>query len=197
MKLAGQVALITGGAKGIGGATAELFSAQGAHVAIVDRDESAGERTREKLNLGDTRCLFFCEDVSRFGKVRRIVDKVGSELGRIDILVNNAATYLYEGGDELADWQQLLDINLSAYWAFASSAAEVMKKQNEGGAIVNVCSVHRLISDSQSSAYAVTKAGVLPADQIDGHESGSLRDPGELGESRLHPHGDGHRQWSG
>ena len=160
MKLAGQVALITGGAKGIGRSTAGLFAAEGAHVAIVDRDEAAGERAREELDLGDTRCLFFSKDVSQFPEVNRIVDQVRSELGRMDILVNNAATYLYEDGGELKDWQDLLDINLTAYWAFASAAAELMKKQNGGGAIVNVCSVHRLVSDSLSTAYAVTKAGV-------------------------------------
>ena len=160
MKLADQVALITGGAKGIGRSTAALFAAEGAHVAIVDRDEAAGERAQGELELGDTRCLFFSQDVSQFGEVSRIVDQVQSELGRIDILVNNAATYLYEDGGELEDWQQLLDINLTAYWAFASAAAEVMKKQNKRGAIVNICSVHHLLSDSQSTAYAVAKAGV-------------------------------------
>jgi len=160
MKLAGQVALVTGGAKGIGRATAGLFAAEGADVAIVDKDESAGELARKELNVGDTRCLFFGEDVSRFGEVGRIVERAGSELGRIDILVNNAATYLYAESGEIDDWQRLLDVNLTAYWAFAAAAAELMKRQNQGGAIVNVCSVHRLVSDSQSAAYAVTKAGV-------------------------------------
>ena len=160
MKLAGQVALITGGAKGIGRATAALLAAESAHVAIVDRDESAGERAKEELDLGNTRCLFFHEDVSQFGEISRIVDRVCSELGRIDILVNNAAIYLCEKSGELAGWQQLLDINLTAYWAFASAAAEVMKRQTGGGAIVNVCSVHHCVSDSQSTAYAVAKAGV-------------------------------------
>ena len=160
MKLVGRVALITGGAQGIGRATAVRFAAEGADVAIVDRDEATGERTREDLDRGKTRCLFFSRDVSDFEEINGIVDQTVGELGRIDILVNNAATFLYEESGELDDWQKLLDINLTAYWAFASVAAETMKRQNEGGAIVNICSVHHLISDSISTAYAVSKAGV-------------------------------------
>ena len=160
MRLAGRVALITGGAQGIGRATAVRFAREGADVAIVDRDETRGERTREQLHGGQNRCLFFRRDVSDFEEINGIVDRTLVELGRIDILVNNAATYLYEESGDLDDWQKLLDVNLTAYWAFASAAAETMKGQIEGGAIVNVCSVHHLISDSISTAYAVSKAGV-------------------------------------
>src|SRR2546422_7225991 len=88
--LNGQVALVTGGAQGIGRAIAELLAANGAHVVIVDTDVEAGEQTARELSSLGSPCLAVRGDVSDHQQMEQAVSQVLDRLGRIDILVNNA-----------------------------------------------------------------------------------------------------------
>jgi NAD(P)-dependent dehydrogenase (short-subunit alcohol dehydrogenase family) len=160
-RLEGKAAIITGGASGIGRATARLFADEGAHVAILDRNGAAAHQAAAEV--GETRgaALAWEVDLSDGAAAEAAVQEVGRQLGRLDVLVNNAATYLLRSFDEIRreEWQQVLDTNLTAYFLCARSAALEMRKQG-GGSIVNICSVHRMISEPNSGAYAASKGAV-------------------------------------
>ena len=156
----GKVAIITGAASGIGRATARLFADEGAYVAVLDRNAAAAHETAAEV--GETRGAALAWEVDLSGEAAEAaVQEVGRQVGRLDILVNNAATYLLRSFDEITreEWQQVLDTNLTAYFLCARSAAREMRKQG-GGSIVNICSVHRVISEPNSGAYAASKGAV-------------------------------------
>ena len=156
----GKVAIITGAASGIGRATARLFADEGAYVAVLDRNAAAAHETAAEV--GETRGAALAWEVDLSGEAAEAaVQEVGRQVGRLDILVNNAATYLLRSFDEIRreEWQQVLDTNLTAYFLCARSAAREMRKQG-GGSIVNICSVHRVISEPNSGAYAASKGAV-------------------------------------
>ena len=159
-RLEGKVAIITGAASGIGRATARLFADEGAYVAVLDRNGAAAREAAAEV--GETRGAALAWEVDLSGEAAEAaVQEVGRQVGRLDILVNNAATYLLRSFDEITreEWQQVLDTNLTAYFLCARSAAREMRKQG-GGSIVNICSVHRVISEPNSGAYAASKGAV-------------------------------------
>lgn len=158
-RLAGRAAVITGAGSGIGRATARLFAAEGARVAIVDRDSQA---TREvERELQPEGAVAWVADVSEAAQIEEVISAAARKFGRLDVLVNNAATYIPKSFDELSlqEWHQVLEVNLTAYFIGSRIAAREMRRQG-GGSIVNVCSVHRMISEPNSGAYAASKGGV-------------------------------------
>jgi NAD(P)-dependent dehydrogenase (short-subunit alcohol dehydrogenase family) len=106
MRLAGKVALITGGAGGIGGATARLFVKEGARVALGDIREEAGRRLAEALAGEDRRAIFVRLDVTQEEDWKKAVEATLEAFGRLDILVNNAGIAMRKGvqGTSLSDW---------------------------------------------------------------------------------------------
>src|SRR5579859_7521267 len=141
-RLAGRAAVITGAGSGIGRATARLFAAEGARVAIVDRDSQA---TREvERELQPEGAVAWVADVSEAAQIEEVICAAARKFGRLDVLVNNAATYIPKSFDELSlqEWHQVLEVNLTAYFIGSRIAAREMRRQG-GGSIVNVCSVHR------------------------------------------------------
>lgn len=159
-RLAEKVAIVTGGASGIGRATASLFVAEGARVAILDRDGVAANKVAREIEQPGAIAEAWEVDLSDGAAGEAAVANVARKMGRIDILVNNAATYMLRNFYEMTreEWQKVLDTNLTAYFLCARAAAREMRKQ--GGSIVNVCSVHRMISEPNSGAYAASKGGV-------------------------------------
>jgi NAD(P)-dependent dehydrogenase (short-subunit alcohol dehydrogenase family) len=160
-RLDGKVAIITGAASGIGRATAKLFASEGASVAILDRKAVAAREAAAEAAQAGSVALAWEVDVSDGAAAEAAVQEVGRRMGRLDILVNNAATYVLRSFDEITmqEWQEVLDTNLTAYFVCARSAAQQMRKQG-GGSIVNICSVHRMISEPNSGVYAASKGGV-------------------------------------
>ena len=159
-RLTEKVAIVTGAASGIGRATARLFAAEGAHVAILDRNGVAAEETAQGLVRAGQRAQAWVVDLSAGQAAEAAIAKVVQQMGRIDVLVNNAATYVLRSFYDMTreEWQKVLDTNLTAYFLCARAAAREMRKQ--GGSIVNISSVHRMISEPNSGAYAASKGGV-------------------------------------
>ena len=128
--LQGKTALVTGGARGIGAATAALFAQAGARVAVLDLDPGAGEGLRIACDLTDEAAL------------ERAFARVVRELGGLDVLVNNAGIAIRKPATEvpLEDWRRVIEVNLTALFAGSRIAARYMKARG-GGAIVNLASV--------------------------------------------------------
>jgi len=163
MRFKDKVALITGAASGIGRATAQRLAAEGAHVALVDRNEeglAAVATTLPATSKVWTRAL----DISREEDVERCVADALAVFGRIDVLCNNAGI---AGGDysaitdtDTVVWQQLLSVNVMGAVHFTKYAARPMREQRSG-AIVNTASVAGVRSGAGGNAYSASKAAVI------------------------------------
>ena len=163
--LAGQVALITGGAGAIGRAIGTGLLAAGAHVTLVD---VAGERLRRLRTelvgqFGPGRVLAVLADVCDSGQVRNAFDLTLTEFGRLDILVNNAAATQIKAVDDLTDEDidRIVDTNLKGYIKCAREAAGIMKRAGIRGAMLFVSSKNGLQGAANKSLYCATKGGEL------------------------------------
>jgi NAD(P)-dependent dehydrogenase (short-subunit alcohol dehydrogenase family) len=168
MRFQDKVALITAAASGIGRATADMMAQEGAIIVAVDNNEERLERTIGELRKAGGRAQGRMCDALNAAQVDGTVASVAAEFGAIDILVNavGGSTIVAKPGadvDELsfADWQKLIDFNLSGTFLFTHAVVPVMKKQRHGK-IVNLASIAgRGLSASSSSAYAAAKGGII------------------------------------
>jgi NAD(P)-dependent dehydrogenase (short-subunit alcohol dehydrogenase family) len=168
MRFQDKVALITAAASGIGRATADIMAQEGAVIVAVDNNEERLERTIGELREAGGRAHGKMCDALNAAQVDGTVASVAQEFGAIDILVNavGGSTIVSKPGadvDELsfADWQKLIDFNLSGTFLFTHAVVPVMKKQRRGK-IVNLASIAgRGLSASSSSAYAAAKGGII------------------------------------
>jgi 3-oxoacyl-[acyl-carrier protein] reductase len=179
MRLEDKVALITGGAAGIGKATAERFIQEGALVVICDVNESAGVETAAELGEN---CSFFAVDVSNREEVQKWVDQVITELGRIDILVNNAgilrdATLVKVKDGELIKqmteetFDSVISINLKGVFNCTQAVAPHMIRQ-KAGVILNASSMVALDGNFGQTNYIAAKAGVVGMTKVWARELG-------------------------
>ncbi len=157
MRLEGKTALVTGGASGIGAATARRLAAEGARVAVGDLDEQGARDVTDELDG------FACRlDVSDTSSARAGVAAVVAELGEIDVLVNNAGTdrfsYFVNSDEQL--WDVVLGVNLRGVLAVTHAVLPGMQ-QRRGGAIVNVASEAGRVGSPGSAVYSAAKAGVI------------------------------------
>jgi NAD(P)-dependent dehydrogenase (short-subunit alcohol dehydrogenase family) len=138
-RLDGQVAVITGGARGIGRATAEAFVAAGARAVLVDRDRAEAESAAKAIGNAEAHTL----DVTSEADVDRLFDALAARLGRIDILVNNAGISIRKPTVELskAEWDTVIAVNQSAVFLCSRAAARHMLAGKRDGAIVNLASI--------------------------------------------------------
>lgn len=160
IRMDGKVAIVTGGSRGIGRAIAETFVQAGARVMITSRGAEACEATAKEIGEG---CDFEPGHVGREDDVRRVIDATLARLGRIDVLVNNAATNPYGGPMIDVDrprWDKTFEINLTApmFWT-----QQVWRRwmSEHGGSIVNISSVGGLATSPVLGVYDVTKAALI------------------------------------
>jgi NAD(P)-dependent dehydrogenase (short-subunit alcohol dehydrogenase family) len=138
--LSGRVAIVTGGASGIGLASAELLAAAGATVAIVDRDKSAAEQALQQIG---GKGAAFATDVARESEIDATTAAVLKAFGRIDILVNSAGTAIRRPAVEVSveDWDKVMNVNSTGTFLFSRSVARGMIERGEGGSIVQISSI--------------------------------------------------------
>lgn len=157
----GKVAIVTGGAMGIGEATARKLAGSGASVALFDVNREAGIKSATAIANNGGVCEFFPCDVSALSETAQAIDAVIRRYGRVDILVSNAGIQLY--GDVTTtseeDWDRLMAINLKG--CFLVSKFVVPHMLNRGGAIVIVGSVQSFSAISNSVAYVTSKHALL------------------------------------
>ena len=160
--LAGRVAIVTGGARGIGQAIAEAFAFEGARVFIVDRDGGRAAATAASIAGPDGPVHALAGDVSDEARVGAIVDEVLGTAGRIDILVNNAAVQREAllVDQTVDDFRAVVDTNLFGTFLFSRAVLPSMLDRGSG-VIVNLSSVLGLVGDAMLPVYSATKHGIL------------------------------------
>ena len=156
-----RVAVVTGGAYGIGRGIVEEFAHRGERVVIADRDRTRGAELESSLRAAGYEGLFVETDVRDEAQIRAAVDRVTDVFGRIDVLVNNAGIERYRRPEDYTadDWSAITDTNLRA--AFLCTKYAYPNLRESRGAIVNVASVQAFANEPQISIYAATKGGLL------------------------------------
>ena len=161
VRLKDKVAIITGAGSGIGQATAELFGEEGAKVVVVDIDREAGHATAQKIRDRQGLAHFVEADISKEDHARKISAETVKTYGGIDILVNNAATFVLKGFEATAEeWGRSTATNLIGTALVTKYAVEHLK-QSKGGAIVNLGSISSFVAQPNFFAYSSTKAAIL------------------------------------
>ena len=161
MRLEGRVAVITGGSQGIGEAIARRYAAEGARVAILNRDHAKGAAVAESIGAaGGTAIAVEC-DVTRLAELKAVVETVHQSLGRIDVLVNNAGAFVMSplGGTDEAGFDLMIDANIKGLF-FLSQAVLPHFEAAGAGKIINVGSIFGNDGFPESAIYCATKAAV-------------------------------------
>lgn len=162
MRLLDKVAIITGGARGIGEATAKKFAKEGAKVVIADINEEDMKTTVEEIKALDGDVSSILVDVTDKSSVDKMIEDVVNKYGKLDILVNNAgitmdSTLLKMTEDQ---WDKVIDVNLKGVYLCGQAAARVMA-ENGSGVILNASSVVGIHGNFGQTNYAATKWGVI------------------------------------
>lgn len=159
---AGKTVLITGASRGIGLATAQAFAACGARVGLVARDQGRLTTATRSLAGGAERHRDFIADVSNLGSVKQLADRVGRELGPVDVIVNNAGTYhRMPIGDAGAPdvWRATLSVNADGAFHVVHAFLDQLRAQR--GAVVNVVSIRAFTASRHATAYSASKGALV------------------------------------
>lgn len=160
MSLQNKVALITGGAQGIGKAIAKYFLEHKASVVIVDNDKTAGKETEAELStLG--KVTFLLADIANEKEIKKVVKATLIKYKKINFLINNAGIFTEKPLQNLTltEWQRTLAVNLTASFLFAKETLQTLKRNK--GVIINIASTRGLMSERNTEAYAASKGGII------------------------------------
>ncbi len=161
-RLSGKVAIITGGANGLGEAIATRMSEEGAAVAVLDRDKDGGERVTGTLTGSGAKAAFFACDVTREDDVSAAISSAAEQFGRVDILVNNAGI---EGANKptheltLQEWENVMAVNSTAVFLCTKHAIPHLK-QAGSGSIINISSIYGILGGGDIPPYHASKGAV-------------------------------------
>jgi NAD(P)-dependent dehydrogenase (short-subunit alcohol dehydrogenase family) len=163
MRLQGRVTAITGGALGIGRATARLFAEEGATVALGDVQLEAAEKVAQEIERGGGKAIAIALDVGDAAQVQAFVDRVAKEFGRLDVMFANAgiahsAPFLEHPE---AQWHRMMRVNLTGVFLCGQAAARQMVRQGGGGRIITTASINGFRGVENLVGYNAAKAGVI------------------------------------
>jgi len=161
MRVAGKVALISGGSGGIGAATAELLAKEGAAVVIADLLEKEGRLVATSINESGGQGLFIKLDVTNEASWVSAVDAAVSNFGKLDILVNNAGVSHRAGLEDTTSdaWDKVIDVNVKGVFLGTKAVIPAMRAAG-GGSIINISSIYGLVGSVTSTAYHASKGAV-------------------------------------
>ena len=162
MRLAGKVALVSGGARGMGATEARLFATQGAKVVIGDVLETEGRQTEADINAAGGEALFVRLDVTSEANWQQVIAAAISHFGKLDVLVNNAGISAKGMVEDttVEDWNRVMDINAKGVFLGTKAAIPAMR-QAGGGSIINISSQLGLVGvDNSSPQYQASKGAV-------------------------------------
>jgi len=163
INLTGKVAIITGGSRGIGAASAVLFAKTGADVVITyTKNKKSAEKVVEKVRKEGRTCIAIKADVSKQKNAIRVVKETIKQFGRIDILVNNAGIWTYGKIGEMSEkvWKETMAVNLDGMFFMTNAVVPYMKKQRSGK-IINISSTAGQRGEAEHSHYAASKGGMI------------------------------------
>lgn len=157
----GAVALVTGGAQGIGKAISQAFAQAGARVVIADIDEAAGQEAVSDQAMHG-RARFLRCDVGTLQDVEALMESIASHEGRLDVLVNNAGIMISQPPDELSveAWDRVLNVNLRGPFLCVKYGLPLLLK-GTNPSVINIASTRALMSEPHTEAYSASKAGLL------------------------------------
>ena len=161
-RLAGKVAVVTGGAQGIGRAIVEKLAQEGARVSFLDLDEAGGAATARALGGRGPGVSFTRADVTREDEVKAAIAQVIRRDGGLDVLVNNAGVNAYFDAAAMteAEWDAVFAVDLKGAWLCCKHALPAMKRARRGS-IVNIASIHATLTMAGMFPYAAAKAGLV------------------------------------
>ncbi|HWO95447.1 MAG TPA: SDR family NAD(P)-dependent oxidoreductase [Bacillus sp. (in: firmicutes)] len=161
-KLQDKVAVITGGASGIGAATARLFVSEGAKVVLVDLNEEKGKAFEAELKALNTEALFIKANITSEEEVANIFKQTIETFGKVDVVFNNAGIGRVHPSHELAysEWRNTVNVDLDGVFLVARESIREMLKTG-GGTIVNTASMYGWVGSPGSAAYNAAKGGVI------------------------------------
>ncbi len=156
-----RVAVVTGGAYGIGRGIVHEFAKKGEPVVIADRDDERGAMLESSLRKSGAQALFIHADIRVESEVQALITQTSDAFGRIDVLCNNAGIERYRTADEytIDDWNAISETNLRGAFLCTKYAYPLLKKSK--GCVVNISSVQAFANEPKISVYAATKAGLL------------------------------------
>jgi NAD(P)-dependent dehydrogenase (short-subunit alcohol dehydrogenase family) len=154
--------LITGGAGGIGRATAELFAREGSAVSVVDLNQEAGQQVVREISSAGGRAIFEQADVTSASDCRRVVTRTVSEFGDIQILFNNAGIIRRASVVEItaADWDAVMAVNVRSIFLMCREVIPIMARA-QGGSVINTASGWGLAGGARAAAYCASKGAVV------------------------------------
>jgi 3-oxoacyl-[acyl-carrier protein] reductase len=172
--LEGKSVVVTGAAKGIGRAIAELFAREGGSLVLADIDVVGAEQTAAKIVADGGRARVICADVSREADVQAAVDLSVASYGSLDVMINNAGiprnAPLLEMSADL--WQSVVDVHLRGAWLGTRAAARVMCEKGRGS-IINMSSMSGIIGMANQTNYSAAKAGIIGMTKAAAREVGA------------------------
>jgi len=167
MRLENKVAVVTGGANGIGEAYSKGIASEGASVVVADLDEKRGKKIVDEIEKSGRKALFVRTDVSKKQDAEKMVKATVDRFGSIDILVNNAGILYTAPFEETTEemWDKLLAVNVKGVF-FCSQAAAIEMRKRKKGKIINISSIAAIGGQASLSAYSSTKGAVLTMTRV-------------------------------
>lgn len=160
-RVAGKIAIVTGGGQGMGRSHSLLLAEEGATVVITDVNETSGKSVADEINASGGTAVFIRHDVTSSSDWKAVVDEAVKKFGKVDILVNNAGILILKPLDQTDDseWDLIMNINAKGTFLGCKHIVPAMQKAG-GGSIVNISSIYGLIGAPSAAAYEASKGAV-------------------------------------